>query len=125
MHKAVFVILLALTLVACGGSAGSGSGGSSLDAELVRQGDTLFHQTCFTCHGADGMGLPGLGKDLVTSQFVADRTDQELLDYVKAGRPADDPANTTGVAMPPKGGFSFLTDDDILAIISYVRSIHE
>jgi disulfide bond formation protein DsbB len=125
MRKAVFVILLAALLVACGGSAESGSGGSSLDAERVRQGDTLFHQTCFTCHGADGMGLPGLGKDLVTSQFVADNSDQQLLDYVKAGRPVDDPRNTTGVAMPPKGGFDFLTDDDILAIIAYVRSIHQ
>jgi disulfide bond formation protein DsbB len=44
---------------------------------------------------------------------------------VKQGRPANDPANTTGITMPPKGGFEFLTDEDILKIIAFVRSIHE
>lgn len=116
MRKLAMLLLLTVLLAACGNGASS---------DQVSQGDKLFHQTCFTCHGVDGKGLPGLGKDLVRSDFVATRTDQELLDYVKAGRPVDDPLNTTGVAMPPKGGFDFLTDDDILAIITYVRSIHE
>ena len=48
-----------------------------------------------------------------------------LLANVKEGRAVDDPLNTTGAAMPPKGGFAFLTDSDINSIIAIVRSIEE
>ena len=69
--------------------------------------------------------MPNLGKDLTTSEFVRDNDDDELLAYVLEGRAIDDPRNTTGIAMPPKGGFDFLTDDDILKIIAFTRSIQE
>lgn len=112
----VVMLLLAGVLVACGGSA-------AVDPELVSQGQTLYGQTCFTCHGPDATGIEGLGKDLTNNEFIMGSTDQELLAYVNEGRPVDHPDNTTGVAMPPKGGFDFLTDDDILAIIAYLRTL--
>jgi mono/diheme cytochrome c family protein len=116
-------LLAAGLLAACGGAGGPSAGGYS--PEMVEAGRTLFSQTCFVCHGPDGKGLPNLGKDLTTSAFVAEHNDEELLAYVKAGRATTDPLNTTGVAMPPKGGFDYLTDEDILNIIAFVRSIHE
>ncbi len=119
---------IAVLLASCGGS----SGGSESEAEeptyspeMIAEGDSLFQQTCFACHGSDGKGLPNLGKDLTTSEFVRSLTDAELLAYVLEGRAADDPLNTTGVAMPPKGGFNFLTEDNISSIIAFVRSIQE
>ncbi len=119
---------IAVLLASCGGS----SGGSESEAEeptyspeMIAEGDSLFQQTRFACHGSDGKGLPNLGKDLTTSEFVRSLTDAELLAYVLEGRAADDPLNTTGVAMPPKGGFSFLTEDNISSIIAFVRSIQE
>jgi disulfide bond formation protein DsbB len=87
-------------------------------------GKDYYMKTCAACHGNDGKGLPKLGKDLTTSQFVIDKTNQELVDYVKIGRLPSDPLNTTGVAMPPKGGNPTLTDKEILDIVTYVRSIH-
>ncbi|MDP3940075.1 MAG: cytochrome c [Deltaproteobacteria bacterium] len=87
-------------------------------------GRDAFVAYCSACHGPDAKGVKGLGKDLVTSQFVADNTDAQLLVYVKTGRPIDDPLNTTGIPMPPKGGNPALTDQEIADIIAYLRSIH-
>ncbi len=89
------------------------------------QGKQYFMQTCAACHGQDAKGLPKLGKDLITSQFVAEKTDEGLLAYVKEGRLPSDPLNTTGVAMPPKGGNPSLTDEQIMDIIAYMREIHQ
>ena len=121
----LFALLLGGLLAACGGGAGPQPAEGNYPPEMVEAGRTLFGQTCFACHGPDAKGLPNLGKDLTTSAFVAEHSDEELLAYVKQGRPANDPANTTGITMPPKGGFEFLTDEDILKIIAFVRSIHE
>ncbi len=89
------------------------------------KGKTLFVQSCSACHGQDARGLKGLGKDLVSSEFVKQKTDQELLEYVKKGRTVDDPLNTTGIPMPPKGGNPALSDQNIMDIIAYLRTIHE
>jgi disulfide bond formation protein DsbB len=91
------------------------------DAE---KGKELFLGTCASCHGPDAKGLPGLGKDLTTSAFVRQQTDVQLLEFIKKGRPATDPANTTGVDMPPKGGNPALTDQDLVDIIAFIRTFN-
>ncbi|MCC6614121.1 MAG: c-type cytochrome [Anaerolineae bacterium] len=96
--------------------------GTSYDPALVSEGEQLFMQ-CAACHGPDARGLPNLGKDLVESEFVHSLSDEELLAFVQTGRPLWDPMNTTGIDMPPKGGNPALTDEQILAIIAYVRSL--
>lgn len=88
-------------------------------------GQAKFTQTCSACHGPTGEGIPNLGKNLVTSEFVAGQTDEQLLAFIKVGRPTSDPLNTTGIDMPPKGGNPALTDDEILAIIAYLRGLHQ
>lgn len=138
VRRAVLAVLLASLMAACGGSATSqgqpgvsptpaaaGGDAAAYPEDQVAEGDKLYHQTCVTCHGQGAKGVQGLGKDLTTSQFFAESTDDELLEYVLVGRTIDDPANTTGVAMPPKGGFIFLQDEDILAIIAYLRTLQE
>lgn len=129
------VMILALALVACGGGgdADGGNGGADDPAptqETVSAGDPangeeLFNQVCIACHGPGGEGVEGLGKPFTTSEFVASNSDQELLEFVKQGRPIDHPDNTTGVDMPPKGGNPALTDEQILDIIAYIRTLHE
>ena len=93
------------------------------DSAAVARGKTLFTQTCSVCHGPDGKGVPNLGKDLVNSKFVAEQTDDQLLEYVVKGRAATDPLNTTGIAMPARAGNPSLTDDQIRDIIAYIRTI--
>jgi disulfide bond formation protein DsbB len=87
-------------------------------------GHDAFISGCSSCHGPDAMGLPNLGKPLKTSKFIAEHTDDEMLAFVKKGRPIWDSLNTTGVDMPPKGGNPALSDDQIRLIITYLRAIH-
>jgi disulfide bond formation protein DsbB len=84
----------------------------------------VFIASCSACHGADAMGVPGIGKPLRSSAFVAQKSDKELLTFIKTGRPIWDPANTTGLDMPPKGGNPALSDEQINLIIAYLRAIH-
>lgn len=95
---------------------------SSYDPELVAHGQTLY-ATCAGCHGMDALGVPNLGKSLVGTEFMHTVSDQELLQFIITGRPLWDPANTTGIDMPSRGGNPMLTNDDILAIIIYLRSL--
>ena len=100
-----------------------GSAALAEDSAAVARGKTLYVQTCSVCHGPDGNGVPNLGKDLVNSKFVAAQTDDQLLEYVQKGRAANDPLNTTGIAMPARAGNPSLTDDQIRDIIAYIRTI--
>ena len=95
---------------------------SAYTPEQITRGQELF-TTCSACHGANGLGVPNLGKSLVGTEFIHSLTDDELVQFISTGRPIWDAANTTGVDMPPKGGNPMLTSDDILAIVSYIRSL--
>ena len=117
------LLLLILTLTACGGPAGSANAAPSVGNPDL--GKKLFITTCVVCHGGDGQGLPGLGKNLVTSEFVAGQSDGDLVKFIKVGRTPDDPLNTTGVTMPPKGNNPALTDEDLYNIVAYIRSLRE
>lgn len=93
-------------------------------APAVADGKMLYEQNCSACHGQDAKGVAGLGRDITAnSAFVSSQSDEQLLEFVKQGREASDPANTTGIAMPPKGGNPALTDEEIKAIIAYLRSL--
>ena len=81
--------------------------------------------SCTACHGPAGQGIVGLGKDLTISEFVTGKTDQELVEFIKVGRDPSDPLNTTGIAMPPKGGNPALDDEDLQNIIAYIRTLHQ
>lgn len=83
----------------------------------------LFVASCSACHGEFAQGVEGLGKPLGTSDFVATKTDKELMNFIKTGRPIWDPENTTGIDMPPKGGNPALSDDDLARIIAYIRDL--
>ena len=61
----------------------------------------------------------------MTSEFISSTSDEDLLTFIKMGRPLWDSANTTGIDMPPKGGNPALNDEDILSIIVYLRTIQE
>lgn len=88
-------------------------------------GQKIYSQLCIACHGPEGKGVQGLGKDLTTSPWVAEQTDEQLIEFIKKGRDPGDPLNTTGVAMPPRGGNPALKDSEIADVVAFVRSIHQ
>ena len=131
----------AVLLSACGGgeppsaapaTAPAATTGAAIPAEAqkfvglkgnVENGKVKFAGTCVSCHGPDAKGVPGLGKDLTTSEFLIDLSDPEAALFLTKGRPANDPLNTNKVDMPPKGGNPALTDQDLVDIVAYIRTL--
>jgi len=94
------------------------------EAEPVSEGgrgEQLYLQACAACHGVDGQGVANLGNRLRGSDFLAGATDAEVLAVTRQGRELNDPANTSGLVMPPSGGRPDLSDADLLAILQYLR----
>ena len=114
------LILMGL-LVACGDNAAANS--NNEDAAPAVAGEQAFIGTCSSCHGPDALGLPGLGKDLTTSTFFEGMDEEMFMEFIKVGRSTSDPANTTGVDMPPKGGNPALSDEDIVNIRAFIFSL--
>jgi disulfide bond formation protein DsbB len=94
----------------------------SYTEQQVREGGTIYQTTCSACHGMDARGVPFLGKDLIDSPFALGLTDEELLQFITVGRQPWDEGNTTGIAMPGRGGNPLLSDDQINLIIAYIRT---
>jgi disulfide bond formation protein DsbB len=107
-----------LLAIACGD--GTPTDPSVPDAQ---RGDSAYRAACIACHGPDGEGIAGLGKPLAASDFIAGLTDEELFEFVVLGRGTTDPDNTSGVAMPPRGGRPNLSDEAIRDIVAYLRSL--
>ena len=131
----VLIGLFALIMAACGGGRtaptiadgggdGGNGGGGGGDAVAIAEGKTIFDGSCVACHADGGVGVEGLGKPLVGSEFVAGLSDSELVDFLKVGRDTSDPLNTSGIAMPAKGGNPSLTDTDLEFVVAYLRAIN-
>lgn len=119
----ILVLISIFGLTACGGSpAPTPTPTTRGDAAA---GQELFAATCAACHGPGGEGVPNLGKDMTASEFIAEKTDDELVEFIKTGRPPDDPLNTTGVAMLPKGGNPALSDEDLYDIVAFIRTLQQ
>ena len=112
---ALAVVLLTLLVAACG------AGGES-SQDTVRGGQ-LFETNCALCHGRAGEGKPMLGKDLRDNDFAKMMSDEELVDFLRVGRPADHPLNDRGMDMPPRGGNPALTDEDLALIVAFLRTL--
>ncbi len=118
--------LIPLTFGACGNGAGTKSAEANIKPLPIgnpADGESVFMGTCIKCHGKDATGIEGSGTNLTISDFVRNHADAELVDYIKTGRPMNDPLNTTGIAMPPYGANPMLTDQDLADVVSYLRTV--
>jgi putative heme-binding domain-containing protein len=80
----------------------------SLDVE---NGSRLYRNNCFVCHGPEGASIPGV--DFRRGQFKRVSSDEDLLRVIAGGVP--------GTAMPPTN----VTDSQRLALVAYIRSLHD
>ena len=113
MILVIVLTALLLSLSACGGKKNDDAASESAAAAPVEAaaalvgdpaaGEKVYQVSCVACHGPDARGVAGLGKSLhpEDSNFISERTDAELVEYIKVGRRVDDPLNTTGIDMPP------------------------
>lgn len=91
----------------------------------ARTGATVYFEHCTNCHGDDGRGPRTIdfeGPALVDNDFVKGQNDEELIAFLKTGRPADDPSNMLQVAMPP---FSRMPPADMKLLVQFLRKLAE
>lgn len=106
-------------------SALAAAGGDAELAKYIANGETIFHRSCVACHGSKGVGMKGNGKALANNDVVRSLDDDALLAFIKQGRSPTDAKSATGIQMPPKGGNPAMSDDDILDVISYLRTLQD
>ncbi len=85
---------------------------SSLTSEAAR----IYNESCIGCHGAAGPGMI-----YIRDEFLRERSDLELLAFMRAGRAANAPDNFSGMAMPANGGRMDISNAQMLALIRYLR----
>lgn len=114
----VLALLLvgSVLLSACGGEA------KSPEETAMNEARTNYLRTCAMCHGPQGQGVGGLGNSLVGTEFMRATSDEEMTQFLKVGRMPNDPANTTGMLMPPRGADPSLTDEDLKNLVLYMRT---
>lgn len=105
--------------------AGAALASAADDAGDFTKGQVLYLQTCTSCHGQRGQGMPHQGVNLRASKLVAQLSDRALAAFIKQGRTAMDPKNTTGLLMPPRGGNPSLDDDSLEHIVAFLRQMQK
>ena len=85
------------------------------------RGERLYYAHCVECHGRDGRGSwraalfllrPG---DLTAPGRLAEQSDRYLFDLIKNGG--------SSLGRPGMPSFGYLSDDDIQAIVAYIRAL--
>ena len=88
-------------------------------------GQLLYMGSCSSCHGQRGQGMPHQGTNLRDSLFIARRSDEQLISFLKKGRAPGDPESVQGLLMPPRGGNPALDDAALDAIVGFLRQLQQ
>ena len=85
--------------------------------DATAAGKDVYSQTCIACHGAKGKGMiPGV-RDLTDPDGALTKSDEELIENISNGMQSPG----SFMAMPAKGGNPALSEDDIKAVLAYIR----
>lgn len=117
----VLTVGFSLALVACGGEAPRGKDQWPMSRDELAQGKeppaaSHYRQYCIGCHGVDGRGNGGVtGADFrAAGSPLLSKTDAELIASVRDGK--------RGVTATMPAHKPVLTDDQITALITYLRA---
>ncbi len=92
------------------------------DPRRTGEGKPLYAANCAACHGPTARGT-GRAPTLTSSSFVQTQSPEQLADFLKIGRAPDDRLSLTMRQMPAKGGNPSLTDGELLATATFVKSL--
>lgn len=84
---------------------------------------TLYLENCAICHGDDARGPTNpdyQGSILVDNKFVKSKTDEQLIAFLKKGRPPDAPDTTMRTLMP---AFDYLKEDELKLLVQFLRRV--
>ena len=97
-----------------------------LPPQMIALGDSIFHGRaggglCFTCHGVNAKGTPGLAPDLTDAKWLhGDGTYGFIIGLVTNGVPTPMAAASP---MPPKGG-ARLSEAQVVAVSAFVYTLN-
>jgi len=91
--------------------------------ETIVQGDSIFHGkgNCFACHGVEAEGAPAAGDALTVGLNYAQPEWRSIDSLIDSGIPQ--PLTRSPIQMPPRGGKSNLSDDEVKRVAAYVWAI--
>src|SRR5215213_7911359 len=99
----------------------AGASSAAPSAELIAQGDKVFHGpgNCYACHGTNAQG--SVGPNLTDAEWIHSKGSyEEIVAQVTKGVTKEE--SKSGIVMPPRGG-STISDDDVKAVAAYVYSL--
>ena len=106
-----FAIILGLALTSAWAAADTNS-------PAVNAGQAIYSQTCIACHGVNGKGaFPGVA-DLTNGDGALSKPNETLLKSITEGFQSPGSA----LAMPPNGGNPTLAEEDVEAVLAYLRA---
>jgi cytochrome c5 len=93
--------------------------------EMLVAGDSIFHGQgrCFACHGQEAEGLPAAGDALTMGLNFAQYQWQAIDSLIANGMPQE--LTRSPIAMPPRGGKSDLSDQQVSLVAAYVWAISQ
>jgi mono/diheme cytochrome c family protein len=91
--------------------------------EMIVAGDSIYHGkgNCAACHGTEAEGLPAAGDGFTAGLSYAQPNWESVDSLINAGIP--DALTRSPIQMPPRGGRSDLTDDEVRRVAAYVWAI--
>jgi disulfide bond formation protein DsbB len=78
----------------------------------------LYNESCAGCHGPSTGALQNIRAD-----WLKAHSDLEVMATIRAGRAANALDNFSGQAMPANGGRISIPDDQLLALVRYLREV--
>jgi disulfide bond formation protein DsbB len=78
----------------------------------------LYTESCAGCHGPSTGALQNIRVD-----WLKARSDLEVMAMIRSGRAANALDNFSGQAMPANGGRISIPDDQLLALVRYLREV--
>lgn len=105
-----------------------GNGGDDLDEELVKQGRTVSAAQCWACHSQDGAASVGptwLGLFGKTETLDDGSTVEVDEAYLRESITDPGAKVVQGFAAGTMPQFATLSDDDLNAIVAYIKSLGE
>lgn len=96
-----------------------------MTVQMIVAGDSIFHNQghCFACHGQEAEGMPAAGDALTAGLNWAQYDWTSIDSLVKSGMPQE--LTRSPIGMPPRGGKSDLTDEQVRLVSAYVWAISQ
>jgi len=110
-----FRIVISIMLLACSARV---TAQSSDKSSVMENGKLVYDQNCLACHQVDGSGVPMLTPSLVNAGYVNGDKVRLINVVLKGLKGVEIDGEMYNSPMPP---LAHLSDDDIAAVLTYVR----